>query len=190
MSGSSMRSAHPAGAFICAAMFVVGGLALEACDSPALGQGSTGGSIGKQDKSISGDLDRDSKGLRSNIEKSKPVVRVRKNAQKRVEPTQRPHTETTRSSSSDSNGTWSITWTTRSGSCRPGESGTYAIGAQNGVIRSKSGGSVSSSGAARWGTVNRRGQSVSYAGVLRGNSGSGSWRNSGGCQGTFVARKS
>ena len=106
-------------------------------------------------------------------------------------PTERTYTETTRPSGSNSNGRWTITWTTRSGNCQPGKSGNYPIGAQNGALRNlRGGGSVSSSGAARWTTVNRLGQRVSYTGALRGNSGSGSWRNSGGCQGTFVARKS
>jgi Caspase domain len=106
-------------------------------------------------------------------------------------PTERPHTETTRPSNSDSNGTWTITWTTRKGAnCRGGDSGTYAVRVQNGVVYSKSGGSTARSGAARWTTISRAfGIPVSYVGVLRGKSGSGRFQNAR-CQGTFVARKS
>jgi colicin import membrane protein len=94
-------------------------------------------------------------------------------------------------SSLGGNGTWMITWTTQKGAnCRGGDSGTYALGVQNGVVTGGKRGSVSSSGAARWTFVGRGGGHLSYTGVLSGNSGSGRFQNSRGCQGTFVARKS
>jgi uncharacterized caspase-like protein len=91
-------------------------------------------------------------------------------------------------SSLGSNGTWMVTWSGVT-NCRV-QTGTYALRVQNGVVTGGKRGSVSSSGAARWTFVGRGGGHLSYTGVLSGNSGSGRFQNSRGCQGTFVARKS
>ena len=89
-------------------------------------------------------------------------------------------------------GYWSIMWTGVS-DCRRA-SGTYSIDIQGGTITSAHPGRVSSSGAANWNSHwnsphARNGGSVASKGTLSGDTGSGLFKNTLGCQGTFVAKK-
>lgn len=90
-------------------------------------------------------------------------------------------------------GSWTITYT-RVGGCpvaAPGTGGSYVLRFQGGIVTGvQLSGKVSSSGALRWsgeGSISGR---VTYTGVVNGNMGTGRYRNTNGCYGTFTARRS
>jgi uncharacterized caspase-like protein len=86
-------------------------------------------------------------------------------------------------------GLWTINWRGVS-NCHRGIGGKYVIHVNGGLITSgRRSGRVSPSGKARWGGSSQYGGHVDYSGTLHGKSGSGRFKNTKGCQGTFTARK-
>ncbi len=95
----------------------------------------------------------------------------------------------TPASASRFDGSWTIT-TTRLGGCKyPGS--TFVLRFKGGAITGRHSGTVSPSGAVRWsGIAVTVGVPISYMGRVNGSSGSGTYRNTNGCHGTFTARRS
>jgi hypothetical protein len=153
-----------------AAMGVVAVLALALHAAPALAQGSTGGSIGKQDKSISGDQGGGG-GVRS-----APRERSR---------SERP---AKRSGGGEGggggnfDGTWSSASQGRTCSDRATDVVTIAGGRMSGTGFS---GRVTGSGSVS-GVWSGSGITASVSGRMSGNRGSGSFRRSDGCVGTWT----
>ena len=137
--------------------------------APALAQGSTGGSIGKQDKSISGD--QDGGGSRSTSRERSP--------------------KSERSSKSRSGGSgggnFDGTWASASFGRTTCSDKTTAVVAISGGRMVSDGftGTVSGSGAVR-GAWAGSGLSATVTGRISGNSGSGTFRRSDGCEGGWT----
>jgi hypothetical protein len=137
--------------------------------APALAQGSTGGSIGKQDKSISGD--QDGGGSRSTSQERSP--------------------KSERSSKSRSGGggggNFDGTWASASFGRTTCSDKTTAVVAISGGRMVSDGftGTVSGSGAVR-GVWAGSGLSATVTGRISGNSGSGTFRRSDGCEGGWT----
>jgi len=136
---------------------------------PALAQGSTGGSIGKTDKSVSGD--QDGGGSRS---------------------TSREHSSKSERSSKSRGGSggsssFDGSWTSASfgrTTCSDRTSGVVAISGGR-MVSDGFTGTVSGSGAVR-GVWAGSGLSATVTGRISGNSGSGTFRRSDGCEGGWT----
>jgi hypothetical protein len=137
--------------------------------APALAQGSTGGSIGKQDKSISGD--QDGGGSRStSLEHSPKSERSSKSR-----------------SGGGGGGNFDGTWASASFGRTTCSDKTTAVVAISGGRMVSDGftGTVSGSGAVR-GMWAGSGLSATVSGRISGNSGSGTFRRSDGCEGGWT----
>jgi hypothetical protein len=138
--------------------------------------GSTGGSIGNDDKSVSG-----SRATPRAVESSKPARR----SKPRAEP-EEPR-RAARKSGGGGGGNFDGAWMVTSVGC--GGTTTGAVVVTSGrIIAQGVSGSVSSGGGVR--TVgNYNGVAVTSSGHLSGRSGSGRFRRSDGCGGTWTASK-
>jgi hypothetical protein len=155
-------------------------LALHLHAAPALAQGATGGSIGKQDKSISGD--QDSGG-------SKP----RSTAKERERPSserERPsRSERSSKSGGGGGGNYDGTWNSASAGQTCSDRTTDVVTISGGQMSGTGfSGRVSSSGSVS-GVWAGSGISASISGRMSGRSGSGSFRRSDGCVGTWTLSK-
>jgi len=139
--------------------------------------GSTGGSIGNDDKSVSG-----SRATPRAVEAEKPVRR----SKPRPEP-EEPRRAARKSGGGGGGGSFDGAWMVTSVGC--GGTTTGAVVVTSGrVIAQGVSGSVSSGGGVR--TVgNYNGVAVTSSGRLSGRSGSGRFRRSDGCGGTWTASK-
>ena len=133
--------------------------------APALAQGSTGGSIGKQDKSISGDQGGGS---------SRSTSRER--------PSKSERSSKSRSGGGNFDGIWNSASFGRTCSDK-----TTAVATISGGQISSPGfsGTVSGSGAVR-GVWAGNGITATVSGRISGNSGSGSFQRSDGCVGSWT----
>ena len=157
-----MRVALPAGLL---AVFV---LCLYA--APALAQGSTGGSIGKQDKSISGDQDGGSR----STSRERPSKSERSSS---------------RSRSGGGGGNFDGTWNSASFGRTCSDKTTAVVTISGGQMTSEGfSGTVSGSGAVR-GVWAGSGITATVSGRISGNSGSGSFQRSDGCVGSWTLSK-
>jgi hypothetical protein len=165
-----MRGAFRLFASCAAAVGVAAILALVLHPTPALAQGSTGGSIGKQDKSISGDQGGGG----------------RSTARERPSRSERPAKRSGGGGGGNFDGTWSSASQGRT-TCtdRTTDVVTISGGRMSGTGFS---GRVSGSGSVsgRWAGS---GISASISGRMSGRSGSGSFRRSDGCVGTWTLSK-
>ena len=146
-------------------------LALHLYAVPALAQGSTGGSIGKQDKSISGDQDGGS---------SRSTSRER--------PSKSERSSKSRSGgggggSSSFDGTWASASFGRT-TCSDKTTAVVAISGGR-MVSDGFTGTVSGSGSVR-GVWAGSGLSATVSGRISGNSGSGTFRRSDGCEGGWT----
>jgi caspase domain-containing protein len=85
-------------------------------------------------------------------------------------------------------GTWTIT-AAPIGGCSLGSS-TFVLTFRGGAVTGRHSGHVTSSGAVKWQGLGRTGVPTTYTGVVNGSSGSGQFRNTKGCHGTFTAQRS
>jgi len=140
--------------------------------STALAQaGSTGGNIGKQDKSVSGGQDES----------------ARPRAAKKVPPKQsRSAPARAQPGPSAASGAWKGVST---GSCIPDWSWTLEITSEGTISGNSISGHVSRGGAAS-GTVVSGGTTYSFAGHFGSSVGSGTWKRPDGCSGTWTGTKS
>jgi hypothetical protein len=143
----------------------------------AFAQGSTGGSIGNDEKSLSG-----SRTAPRAVESQKPARR----SKPRAEP-EEPRRAARRSSGGGGGGNFDGAWMVTSVGC--GGTSTGAVVVTSGrIIAQGVSGTVSAGGGVR--TVgNFQGTTVTSSGRLSGRSGSGSFRRSDGCNGTWSASK-
>lgn len=166
-----MRIVWPVGPF--AKFSALAGLAavfaLHLYAAPALAQGSTGGSIGKQDKSISGD--QDGAGSRS-TSRERPSKSERSSSRSR--------------SGGGGGGNFDGMWNSASFG-RTCSDKTAAVATISGGQISSPGfsGTVSGSGAVR-GVWAGNGITATVSGRISGNSGSGSFQRSDGCVGSWT----
>jgi hypothetical protein len=177
-----MQPRWPFGGFIRGAAFAVAAvvtLGLHA--SPALAQGATGGSIGKQDKSISGG---DEGGSRSTSRERERPSRERERPSRSERSSQRGG-----GGGGGGGGSFDGTWASASvgRTCTDRTSAVVAISGGHMVSdgftgRVNSGGSVS-------GVWAGSGLSAQISGHMSGHSGSGTFRRSDGCVGTWTLSK-
>ncbi|MBR0956973.1 hypothetical protein [Bradyrhizobium japonicum] len=143
---------------------------LNLASSPAFAQsGSAGGSIGNDEKSLSGSRSDRSAEPAPSARRSKPVEESRSSSR--------------RSGGGSFDGAWMVT------SIGCGGSTTGAVVVTSGrVIGEGVSGTVSPSGSV---STRGQGQGVTFtgAGRLSGRSGSGTWRRSDGCGGTWTSAK-
>jgi hypothetical protein len=147
--------------------------ALQLSAAPALAQGSTGGSIGKQDKSISGD--QDGGGSRSTSrERERPSKSERSSS---------------RSRSGSGGGNFDGTWNGASfgRTCSDKTAGVVVISGSR-MAGDGFSGTVTGSGSVS-GLWAGSGLSATVSGRISGSSGSGSFRRSDGCVGTWTLVK-
>jgi hypothetical protein len=139
--------------------------------TPVQAQGSTGGSIGKQDKSVSGDQDG---GVRSRSER----------------PTRGERSSSKRSGGGGGGGNFDGTWASASQGRTTCSDRTTDVVTISGGRMTGTGftGRVSGSGSVS-GVWAGSGISASVSGRLSGRSGSGSFRRSDGCAGTWTLSK-
>ena len=145
-------------------------LAIHLYATPALAQGATGGSIGKQDKSISGD--QDGGGSRSTSQERSPKSE---------------RSSKSRSGGGGGGGNFDGTWASASFGRTTCSDKTTAVVAISGGRMVSDGftGTVSGSGAVR-GVWAGSGLSATVTGRISGNSGSGTFRRSDGCEGGWT----
>jgi hypothetical protein len=158
-----MRLAWPVGIF-------AGIFALHLHAAPALAQGSTGGSIGKQDKSISGD--QDSGGSRSTSRERERPAKSRS------------------SGGGGGGGNFDGTWASASqGRTTCSDRVTDVVTIAGGqMVGTGFTGRVTGSGSVS-GVWAGSGLSATVSGRLSGRSGSGTYRRSDGCAGTWTLSK-
>lgn len=141
---------------------------------PVLAQsGSAGGSIGNDEKSLSG---------------SRSVPSVEREAPKRKSHKAEEPRRASRGGGGGGNfdGTWAYVGVGTN--CQGSGSGTITI--SGGVVRGQGGsGQVSPSGAYHAAAVGEDGVALTASGRLTGNSGSGSYRRADGCVGVWTARR-
>jgi hypothetical protein len=140
--------------------------------------GSTGGSIGNDEKSLSG-----SRAPRA-VETEKPARR----SKPRPEP-EEPRRASRKSSGGGGGGNFDGVWivTGVGSNCQLSSSNPIVITSGK-IIGKTARGSVSSSGVLN-GTAQGNGLTMITTGRLSGRSGGGSWRQSDGCTGTWTASK-
>jgi hypothetical protein len=154
-------------AALCAALVTSPGLVLAE-------SGSAGGSIGNDEKTLSG----------SRSEPSSNRDEPRRQSRKAEEPRRSPHGSG--GSGSNFDGTWSYTGVATN--CQGSASGTLVIA--GGLISNKSGtGEVSPNGAYHSASVGDDGVAMTATGRMAGNTGSGSFRRADGCVGRWSARR-
>jgi len=146
-------------------------LALHLHATPALAQGATGGSIGKQDKSLSGDQGGG----------SRSTTRERERPSRERAPAKRSGG----GGGGNFDGTWSSASAGQTCSDRTTDVVTISGGQMSGTGFS---GRVSSSGSVS-GMWAGSGISASVSGRMSGRSGSGTFRRSDGCVGTWTLSK-
>ena len=159
-------------------LFGYAALALALSAAPALAQGSTGGSIGKQDKSISGGGDEGG-GSRST---SHSRERERERPSKSERSSRR---ERGGGGGGGGGGNFDGTWAVASSGAACGSS-RMSLGFSGGRIVSPAGfsGSVSGGGSMH-GVFTANGHTGTFNGRMSSSSGSGSFRRSDGCTGSF-----
>jgi hypothetical protein len=165
-----MRIAWPIGFFVrgtVAGLAVVFALCLQL--APAQAQGSTGGSIGKQDKSVSGGQDG---GVRSKPRSERPSRSERSPAKSR----------SGGGGGGNFDGRWNSASFGRTCSDKTTDVVTISGGQMSGTGFS---GRVSGSGSVS-GVWSGSGISANVSGRMSGNSGSGSFRRSDGCVGSWT----
>jgi hypothetical protein len=142
--------------------------AIHLCPAPALAQGSTGGSIGKQNKTISGD--QDSSGSRSARERPSKSERSSRSR-----------------NGGGGGGNFDGTWASASfGRTTCSDKTTAVVAISSGrMVSDGFTGTVSGSGAVR-GVWAGSGLSATVSGRISGNSGSGTFRRSDGCEGGWT----
>jgi len=140
----------------------------------AFAQGSAGGSIGNDEKSLSG-----SRATPRAIETQKPV--------RRSKPEAESPRRTSRSSGGGGGGNFDGAWMVTSVGCGGSSTGAVVVTSGRFIAQGVSG-TVSSNGGVR--TVgNFNGVAVISSGRLSSRSGGGSFRRSDGCNGTWTASK-
>jgi len=154
--------------------FVTAVLALHLHAAPAMAQGATGGSIGKQDKSLSGDQGGGGSSRSTSRERERPP-RSERSSPKR--------------SGGGGGGGHDGTWTAASISqaCNVQAASTVSISGGHMTAEGFSG-QVSGSGSVT-GSWAGSGLTASFSGRISGRSGSGSWRRSDGCVGRWSMSK-
>ena len=167
-----MQMARPVGRIV-AAVGIAAFVALAFDAAPARAQGSTGGSIGKQDKAVSGD-----RGGRE----SKPAARRERPA--------RSERSSSRRSGGGGGGNFDGTWASASQGRTTCSDRTTDVVTISGGQMSGTGftGRVTGSGSVS-GVWAGSGISATVSGRLSGRSGSGSFRRSDGCVGTWTLSK-
>jgi hypothetical protein len=140
-------------------------------------QGSTGGSIGNDEKSLSG-----SRATPRTVERERPARR----SKPRAEPDE-PRRTARRTSGGGGGGNFDGAWMVTSVGCGGTTRGAVVVTSGR-IIAEGVSGTVSSGGGVR--TVgNFNGVSVTSSGRLSGRNGSGSFRRSDGCGGSWSASK-
>ncbi len=145
----------------------------------ALAQGSSGGSIGNDDKSVSGSrpeprsVEPERPARRSKPEAEAPQRASRKNGGGGV-------------GGGNFNGTWAYVGV--GSNCKGTGSGTFTVSGSR-VTGAGGGGSVSPSGAINTHGVGDDGVSITASGRLSGNSGGGSYMRADGCGGRWSATR-
>jgi hypothetical protein len=153
-------------ATLCAALVTCPGLVLAE-------SGSAGGSIGNDEKTLSG----------ARSEPSSNRDEPRRQSRKAEEPRRSPHGG---GSGGSFDGTWSYTGVATN--CQGSGSGTLVIA--GGLISNKNGtGEVSPNGAYHSASVGDDGVAMTATGRMSGNAGSGSFRRADGCVGRWSARR-
>jgi hypothetical protein len=142
----------------------------------ALAQGSSGGSIGNDDKSVSG-----SRSEPRSVESDKPVRPTKSE-------TEAPDHTSRRSGGGGGNfdGTWAYVGIGTN--CRGAGSGTLTISGGRVIVPNGSG-SVTPSGAYHASVVGSDGVALTATGRLSGNSGGGTYRRADGCAGRWSATR-
>jgi hypothetical protein len=169
-----MQRAWPIGFFSQgAAIGLAAVMALHLHAAPALAQGATGGSIGKQDKSLSGD--QDGGGSRST-------------SPKRERPSSSERSSKRSSGGGGGGGNYDGTWTAASigQTCNVQSASVVSI---SGGHMTAEGFSGRVSGGSVTGSWSGSGMSANFTGRISGRSGSGSWRRSDGCIGRWSMSK-
>lgn len=135
--------------------------------------GSAGGSIGNDEKSLSGSRSDRSAEPAPSARRSKPTAEERSSPR--------------RSGSGGGSGSFDGAWIVTSVGCGGSTSGAVVVSSGK-VIGEGVSGTVSSSGSV---STHGQGQGVTFtgAGRLSGRSGSGTWRRSDGCGGTWTSAK-
>ena len=154
--------------------FATAVLALHLHAAPAMAQGATGGSIGKQDKSLSGDQGGGGSSRSTSRERERPSRSERS-----------PPKRSGSGGGGNFDGTWSSASAGRTCSDRTTDVVTISGGQMSGTGFS---GRVSSSGSVS-GVWAGSGISATVSGRMSGRSGSGSFRRSDGCVGTWTLSK-
>jgi hypothetical protein len=159
-------------------LFAASVLALQA--APALSQSAVGGSIGKQDKSVSGGGDEGGSSRSTSHERE----RERPSRSERERPS-RGERSASRSSGGGSGASFDGTWAVAS-SGNPCGSSKLSLGFSSGRIVSPAGfsGSVSGGGSLH-GSWSSNSFTGTFSGRLSSGSGSGSFRRSDGCVGSI-----
>jgi len=181
-----MRRAWPV-RFFCHGAFVgfAAVMALHLHAAPALAQGSTGGSIGKQDKSLSGGQDGGSTSApreRSTRERERPSRSERPAKQERA-------AKRDGGGGGGGGGNFDGTWTAASisAACNVQAASTVSISSGHMTAEGFSG-HVSGNGSVT-GSWAGSGLTASFSGRISGRVGSGSWRRSDGCAGRWTMSK-
>jgi hypothetical protein len=153
--------------FLCVLVALVMGPAASLAQS-----GSAGGSIGNDDKSLSGSRSEPSSDRESPTPRSRAAE---------------PPRESEDGSGGNFDGTWAYTGVGTN--CRGSGSGFLAI--SGGVVSSKnrSIGRVSPDGTYRSASISDDGVALTATGKMSGNSGSGSYRRADGCNGRWTAKR-
>jgi hypothetical protein len=141
--------------------------------------GSTGGSIGNDEKSLSG-----SRAAPRAVESEKPVRRSKPRAEPE-EPRRAARKGGGGGGGNNFDGVWIVTGV---GVTCQGSSSNPIVITSGKIIGKTSRGTVSSSGVVN-GTAQGNGLTMITTGRLSGRSGGGSWRQSDGCTGTWTALK-
>ena len=146
---------------------------------PALSQGSTGGSIGKQDKSVSGGEDGGGASRSTSRERERPAKSERSSKRER----------SGGGGGGGGGGNFDGTWASASQgtTCTDRTSSVVAISGGN-MVSDGFTGRVTSSGSVT-GMWAGSGLSASVSGHMSGRSGSGTFRRSDGCVGTWTLSK-
>ena len=153
--------------------------------APALSQSAIGGSIGKQDKSISGGGDEGGGSRSTSHERERERERPSHRERERSSHSERSASRSSGGGGGNFNGTWSVA--SSSASCG---SSNISMGISGGRVVSPAGfsGSVSGGGSLH-GQFSSNGHTGTFSGHLSSGSGSGSFRRSDGCTGSFSMAK-
>lgn len=146
--------------------------------APAFAQsGSAGGSIGNDDKSISG------------TRESRPAATAPLNQPAKSRPTPAPQASRRGGGSGGGpfDGNWTFSGT--STNCQGSGTGAFTVSGTRVTVASGGGGSVSSSGAFQATTNVEGGVTLTATGRLSGSSGGGSYTRSDGCVGRWTASR-